>query len=137
MYIIRNKPDINTFIARIDNCLTEKDFELYNEIDKEEYIKVKECFENNINYYTKRAINPNGKTYKKIKYQIQYNDFIIRKFKNDKNTNKEEYLKKVEDIKKDNLQIQKDMIDVIDKWNKLKDYNDYVEYRGIKYGIII
>ncbi len=137
MYIIRNKPDINTFITKIDNCLTRKDFELYDEIDKEEYNNIKECFENNINYYTNRTINSNGKTYKKIKYQIQYNDFIIRKFKNDKNTNKEEYLKKVEDIKKDNLQIQKDMIDVIDKWNKLKDYNDYVEYRGIKYGIII
>jgi hypothetical protein len=142
--IIRNYPiekNEKMYPFRYDNNVFNEYNKIKNDIEfKNDYIKLK----NGINYKTNRKIKINGKSYDELKKKFYINcmngQFVL--FKKLDNINIENYLQETINIKsiidKENLIIKKynnDVNEIIKKINKLKNWNDYIEFEGKYYGI--
>lgn len=121
---------------------TKEIFEVYEKISlkRNEY----EMLLKGINYETKRKIKIGGKLYLKLfeKFYIKdgYDDKII--FTELDNIDKDSYIKEtkkeVNNIKKLNKPIilrNKQIDEVLNKINKLENWDDFIEFENIKYGI--
>jgi hypothetical protein len=127
-----------------------KDFEQCSKFLSEKWT---EKMTNGINPFTKRQIKINGPTYYKIRNQLD-------RYKHISTLNKEEYLletiKLTNEIKTENIAIEEHNLKIDDKckiyndevklYNEkilavqrtvyaLKDWESYIEYEGVKYGI--
>lgn len=121
------------------------------EYDKYDFNRIKLCFQDidinkyisGINPHTGRKIKLDGKIHNKIfwnKYNIFYNKF--NKFKNisevDEFINSIDIKNNIIKINNDNIRlINKHIDNIINKINSIIDWNDYIEYNNIKYGISI
>lgn len=141
-------------VTYIHHRYTKKDFEQCSKFLSENCIeKMTEKMTNGINPFTKRKIKINGPTYYKIQQQLGF-------YKRISTFNEEEYLletdKVIRDIKIENIAIEKHNCKIDEElklhneevkiYNEkisaiqrqvysLKDWDDYIEYEGVKYGL--
>jgi hypothetical protein len=150
--IIREEP-IKKIKKNYPNRYNKNVFEKYNEIiSNNNLLNQYELLEKGINYNTNRKIKINGKIYNelidkfKIKYEhndgngcIFYNNIL---FKNLENINADLYLCETKQINNEidnynkNIDIYNKKIDEIKiKINLLNNWNEYILFEKIKYGI--
>ena len=122
------------------NRYKKEDFEKYKEIIKsiENYDKWKI----GINYKTNRKIKIGGETHK----ELGYKNFYIKQYRSE-NTysyivfteldgiNIELYLQETEKLKKETQDYNSKIYDIICKINLLENWEQYIVFEGIKYGI--
>lgn len=118
--------------------LNKDHFLKYDMLKENGIVEKYETLKNAINYKTHRTIQIGGKTYNTLYNEHKYDYMFLDKLYNDKNfidNGADEYIKN-KAIEKDNENKRyRDYRIIIDRIKRLEDWNDYVEYEGINYGL--
>jgi len=136
--IIRGYPKFKeetVFTSRYDK----KEFEKYNEIIKSDEKMINyNKWKIGINFITKRKIKIGGKTH----YDLGYKHFSIHSnrggyylFTNLDGINSELYIQETEKIKKEIIDYNLKISNIISKIESLNKWEDYIKFEGLKYGI--
>jgi hypothetical protein len=145
MNIIRTYPEYKDKL-KIPKRFNTEHFERFNKmINDEDFMNNYQKWKQGINYKTNRKIKIQGDTHKKLDCFYQYIGGFGRVYIDDMiNINQDDYLKEtiemVKDIDNKNEEIQRynDIVkSVIDKINHLEKWDDYVEFGGKYYGLVV
>jgi len=147
--ILRYYPYIKS-VERYPDRYTNSVFEKFNELNTNiEFLNNYKKWKDGINYRTNKKITIGGKTHNELKYK----DFMIH-YRNDCNNprsvlfeyliniNASEYLQETKKIY-DKIDMENDSIIkyntkvniIIEKIQKLKKWNQFIKFEGLKYGI--